>query len=63
MVDIWAGIDAGKRERHCVVIDEDGTHPLPGKLPVQTSPDPATSQTGGEPATSGTDLVPWGFDE
>ncbi len=23
MVDIWAGIDAGKREHHCVVIDGD----------------------------------------
>ncbi len=24
MVDMWAGIDAGKREHHCVVIDGDG---------------------------------------
>lgn len=25
MGEIWAGIDCGKREHHCVVIDEDGT--------------------------------------
>ena len=25
MTDVWAGIDAGKREHHCVVIDETGT--------------------------------------
>jgi len=28
MVDMWAGIDAGKREHHCVVIDADGTQLL-----------------------------------
>jgi len=28
MVDMWAGIDAGKREHHCVVIDSDGTQLL-----------------------------------
>ena len=28
MVDMWAGIDAGKREHHCVVIDGDGTQLL-----------------------------------
>lgn len=28
MVEIWAGIDAGKREHHCVVIDADGTQLL-----------------------------------
>ncbi len=28
MVDIWAGIDAGKRGHHCVVIDVDGTQLL-----------------------------------
>lgn len=25
MADVWAGIDAGKREHHCVAIDETGT--------------------------------------
>ncbi len=28
MVNIWAGIDAGKREHHCVVIEGDGTQLL-----------------------------------
>jgi predicted NBD/HSP70 family sugar kinase len=32
MVDIWAGIDAGKREHHCVVIDEDGTQLLSQRI-------------------------------
>ena len=32
MVDIWAGIDAGKREHHCVVIDADGTQLLSQRI-------------------------------
>ncbi len=32
MVDIWAGIDAGKREHHCVVINGDGTQLLSQRI-------------------------------
>ncbi len=32
MVDIWVGIDAGKREHHCVVIDADGTQLLSQRI-------------------------------
>lgn len=32
MADIWAGIDAGKREHHCVVIDTDGTQLLSQRI-------------------------------
>jgi len=28
MAEIWAGIDAGKRQHHCVAIDADGTQSL-----------------------------------
>ncbi len=32
MVDMWAGIGAGKREHHCVVIDADGTQLLSQRI-------------------------------
>ena len=32
MVTIWAGIDAEKREHHCLVIDGDGIRLLPQRV-------------------------------
>ncbi|WP_066515997.1 IS110 family transposase [Curtobacterium ammoniigenes] len=38
MPAIWAGVDAGKREHHCVVIDETGATLLSRRLPNDEEP-------------------------